>query len=121
MELGPVDRITADALGEPGMRTFYLQARAGDELVTVVVEKEQVELLSRSVLELLAEVPLETGPPDPTRRSRSKNPSIPCSTRGACRSATTRTVTGSCWRSPSSSPRTRTRKRTRSGSSTTRC
>src|SRR5436309_4351287 len=39
VELGPVDRITADALGEPGMRTFYLQARAGDELVTVVVEK----------------------------------------------------------------------------------
>ncbi len=66
MELGPVDRITADALGEPGMRTFYLQARAGDELVTVVVEKEQVVLLSQSVLELLAEVPLETGPLDET-------------------------------------------------------
>ncbi len=66
MELGPVDRITADALGEPGMRTFYLQVRAGDELVTVVVEKEQVVLLSQSVLELLAEVPLETGPLDET-------------------------------------------------------
>jgi uncharacterized repeat protein (TIGR03847 family) len=48
------------------MRTFYLQARAGDELVTVVVEKEQVVLLSQSVLELLAEVPLETGPLDET-------------------------------------------------------
>ena len=66
MELGPVDRITADALGEPGMRTFYLQARSGDELITVVVEKEQVVLLSQSVLELLAEVPLETGPLDET-------------------------------------------------------
>jgi uncharacterized repeat protein (TIGR03847 family) len=66
VELGPVDRITADAVGEPGMRTFYLQARAGDELVTVVVEKEQVVLLSQSVLELLAEVPLETGPLDVT-------------------------------------------------------
>ncbi|TMK60128.1 MAG: DUF3090 family protein [Actinobacteria bacterium] len=66
MELGAVDRITADAVGEPGMRTFYLQARAGDELVTVVVEKEQVVLLSQSVLELLAEVPLETGPLDET-------------------------------------------------------
>ena len=30
MELGPVDRITADAIGEPGDRAFYLQARAGD-------------------------------------------------------------------------------------------
>jgi uncharacterized repeat protein (TIGR03847 family) len=61
MELGPVDRITTDAVGEPGQRTFYLQARAGGDLVTVVVEKEQVVLLSQSVLELLADVTLETG------------------------------------------------------------
>jgi len=61
MELGPVDRITADAVGEPGQRTFYLQVRAGGDLITVVVEKEQVLLLSQSVLELLADVPLETG------------------------------------------------------------
>jgi uncharacterized repeat protein (TIGR03847 family) len=61
MELGPVDRITTDAVGEPGQRVFYLQVRAGGELITVVVEKEQVVLLSQSVLELLADVPLETG------------------------------------------------------------
>jgi uncharacterized repeat protein (TIGR03847 family) len=61
MELGPVDRITTDAVGEPGQRTFYLQVRAGTDLITVVVEKEQVMLLSQSVLELLADVPLETG------------------------------------------------------------
>jgi len=60
MDLGIVDRITADAVGEPGMRTFYLQARAGLELVTVIVEKEQVELLARSVLELLADIADET-------------------------------------------------------------
>ena len=35
MDLGPVDHITADAVGEPGDRTFYIQARAGKELVTV--------------------------------------------------------------------------------------
>jgi uncharacterized repeat protein (TIGR03847 family) len=57
-----VDRITADAIGEPGMRTFYLQARAGSELVTVIVEKQQVELLANSVLELLAGEPVETAP-----------------------------------------------------------
>lgn len=60
MDLGTVDSITADAVGEPGMRTFYLQARAGGEVVTVIVEKEQVELLARSVLELLADNPRET-------------------------------------------------------------
>ncbi len=61
MDLGPVDRITTDAMGEPGMRTFYLQARSGDEIVTVVVEKEQVQLLGASVLELLADIDRETG------------------------------------------------------------
>ena len=60
MDLGHVERITADAIGEPGMRTFYLQARTGDQLLTVIVEKEQVELLARSVLELLADEPRET-------------------------------------------------------------
>lgn len=57
MELGPVDRITADAVGEPGDRTFYIQARAGEELVTVIVEKQQVQLLAASVLELLQDAP----------------------------------------------------------------
>jgi uncharacterized repeat protein (TIGR03847 family) len=61
MDLGPVDRITTDAVGEPGMRTFYLQARSGDEIVTIVVEKEQVQLLGASVLELLADIDRETG------------------------------------------------------------
>jgi uncharacterized repeat protein (TIGR03847 family) len=53
MDLGPVGRITADAIGEPGSRVFYLQARAGGDVVTVIVEKQQVQLLAASVLELL--------------------------------------------------------------------
>ena len=61
MDLGPVDRITADAVGEPGSRTFYLQARHGDDVVTITVEKEQVRLLAASVLDLLATIGLETG------------------------------------------------------------
>jgi uncharacterized repeat protein (TIGR03847 family) len=61
MDLGPVDRITADAVGEPGSRTFYLQARNGDDVATITVEKEQVRLLAASVLDLLATIGLETG------------------------------------------------------------
>ena len=57
MDLGPVDHITADAVGEPGDRTFYIQARAGKEVVTVIVEKQQVQLLAASVLELLEDAP----------------------------------------------------------------
>jgi uncharacterized repeat protein (TIGR03847 family) len=61
MELDPVDRITADAVGDPGQRVFYLQARKGTEVVTVLVEKQQIELLSASILEILSRVGLETG------------------------------------------------------------
>lgn len=61
MDLGPVERITTGTIGEPGSRTFYLQARGGGRLVSIVVEKQQVQLLAASVLELLADLELETG------------------------------------------------------------
>jgi uncharacterized repeat protein (TIGR03847 family) len=61
VELGPVEWITAGAVGEPGERTFFLQARAGGRLLTFLVEKEQVELLAAGVLEILARVGKETG------------------------------------------------------------
>lgn len=61
MELPPVDKITAGAVGEPGDRTFYLQARTGLDLVTLLVEKQQVGLLATSILEILATVGKETG------------------------------------------------------------
>lgn len=60
VELGPVDRITTGAVGEPGGRTFYLQARTGQRLVTVMVEKQQVELLAASILDILEHVGKET-------------------------------------------------------------
>jgi len=61
MDLERVDRITAGAVGEPGDRTFYLQARTGTELVTLILEKQQVELLSASILDILSRVGKETG------------------------------------------------------------
>ena len=68
MDLEHIDKVTAGAVGEPGQRTFYLQAREGDRTVTILVEKEQVELLANSILEILATVGLETGegPPEDT-------------------------------------------------------
>jgi uncharacterized repeat protein (TIGR03847 family) len=60
VELDPVDKLTAGAIGDPGHRTFYLQAKSGPELVTVLVEKQQVELLAASILEILATVGAET-------------------------------------------------------------
>ena len=66
MELERVEKVTAGAVGEPGQRTFYLQAREGERTVTIMVEKEQVELLATSILEILATVGRETGegPPE---------------------------------------------------------
>lgn len=61
MELERVDKVTAGAVGEPGQRTFYIQARQGGRVVTILVEKQQVELLGTSILEILAKVGLETG------------------------------------------------------------
>jgi uncharacterized repeat protein (TIGR03847 family) len=61
IELDPVERITAGAVGEPGSRIFYLQGRAGDRLVSLLVEKEQVQLLAASVVEILSRVGKETG------------------------------------------------------------
>lgn len=67
VELGPVERITAGAVGEPGQRTFYLQARSAEGLYSVIVEKQQVELLAASILDILERVGKETGqgPDDP--------------------------------------------------------
>src|SRR3712207_2902434 len=52
-DLDPVDRITVGAVGEPGQRTFYLQARGGRQLLSLVLEKEQVGALAGALEQLL--------------------------------------------------------------------
>lgn len=52
-DFDPVDRITVGTVGEPGQRTFYLQARNGRQLVSLVVEKDQVSALATAVEQLL--------------------------------------------------------------------
>ena len=56
-ELDPVDRVTTGAIGEPGDRTFYVQAAGSGTLVTLLAEKEQVRLLAEAVGRLLAQIP----------------------------------------------------------------
>lgn len=50
------DRFVAGTVGQPGSRTFYLQARDGDRIVSVMLEKVQVTLLAERLTLLLAEV-----------------------------------------------------------------
>lgn len=47
------DRFVAGAVGEPGGRSFYLQARQGGALVSVGLEKSQVAALAGRLSELL--------------------------------------------------------------------
>ena len=50
------ERFVAGALGQPGSRTFYLQARDGPRIISVLIEKVQVSLLAERLTELLSEV-----------------------------------------------------------------
>lgn len=59
-----VSSIVADAVGKPGQRTFFLQARQGRQTATLTMEKQQVAALAASILQLLEE--LEEKNPDLT-------------------------------------------------------
>jgi uncharacterized repeat protein (TIGR03847 family) len=56
-DLDPVTRLATGAVGEPGQRIFYLQARSQDHVVTLLVEKEQVRALAVSIEQMLAALP----------------------------------------------------------------
>jgi uncharacterized repeat protein (TIGR03847 family) len=62
---GP-DRFVPGAIGDPGERTFYLQARKGSALISVGLEKSQVAALATRLDDLLeaVEAPPETSSDD---------------------------------------------------------
>ena len=63
-ELDPVDWISAGAVGEPGRRIFFIQARRGPDLVALMLEKSQVAALAQLAQELLARVDVVVTPDD---------------------------------------------------------
>lgn len=62
-EFSSVDSFIPGALGEPGARVFYLQARNGNDVVTLKLEKHQVELLGQYLMQLASML----GTPEPDR------------------------------------------------------
>jgi uncharacterized repeat protein (TIGR03847 family) len=52
----PPERFVPGTVGEPGQRTFFLQARAGNQVTSVALEKQQVQILGERVAELLDEL-----------------------------------------------------------------
>jgi uncharacterized repeat protein (TIGR03847 family) len=57
----PPERFVAGTVGEPGSRAFYLQARSGARVTSVLLEKQQVAALAERVDEVLDEVLRRSG------------------------------------------------------------
>lgn len=55
-DFDPVSRMTVGTVGPAGQREFYLQARRGLQLVTLKVEKQQVQALAVGINELLEQL-----------------------------------------------------------------
>ncbi len=51
------DHFTAGAVGEPGRRVFYVQARQADHVVSLRLEKQQVAALGEYLAGILADLP----------------------------------------------------------------
>ena len=52
----PPDRLVIGTVGQPGERTFFMQARSAGQLTSVVLEKAQVAALAERLDQLLDEV-----------------------------------------------------------------
>jgi uncharacterized repeat protein (TIGR03847 family) len=57
MEFESVDEFSATAVGEPGSRIFYLNARSGSQRVSVRCEKQQVKAISMYLRQVLSDLP----------------------------------------------------------------
>jgi uncharacterized repeat protein (TIGR03847 family) len=56
-EIPEVDHLTTGAIGPPGQRVFYLQARHGTQVVSLRLEKTQVAALAAYLAAMLADMP----------------------------------------------------------------
>jgi uncharacterized repeat protein (TIGR03847 family) len=56
IDVDPCDHITADAIGSPGQRVFYLQAYQEQRTITVLIEKAQLQSLAIGVEQFLSQI-----------------------------------------------------------------
>ena len=56
-EFTEADLVTVGAVGTPGRRVFLFQVQAGNQTVTLKLEKQQVAALSAALVERLADLP----------------------------------------------------------------
>lgn len=56
IDLKPVTHITTDAIGQPGQRVFYIQGWKDEVVVSLIIEKFQIQTLAIGVEQFLAEI-----------------------------------------------------------------
>lgn len=56
IDLDPVTHLTTDAIGQPGQRVFYLQGTQDERVVTLLIEKIQIQSLAMGLEDFLKEV-----------------------------------------------------------------
>ncbi|MFV2062033.1 MAG: DUF3090 family protein [Chloroflexota bacterium] len=56
IDLDEPDRFASTAVGESGERTFYLQAVQGSRVVSVTLERDQLEILAERMLAIIDEL-----------------------------------------------------------------
>lgn len=56
IELNPATHITVGAVGKPGQREFYIQGSRNEQVVSLLIEKEQANVLSSSLESLLKDL-----------------------------------------------------------------
>ena len=59
IDVDPCDHITADAIGKPGQRVFYLQAYQDTRTITIIIEKAQLLSLAIGIEQFLAQISQE--------------------------------------------------------------
>ena len=64
IDVDPCDHITADAIGNPGQRVFYIQAFQDQRTITVIIEKAQLNSLAIGIEQFLSQI-------------NEKNPDLP--------------------------------------------
>ena len=125
------ERFVAGTVGEPGDRSFYLQAIEDSRTVSVLLEKQQVSVLAERIAALLTEITRRFGAGVPESRAAPTSTRWPCRWRRSSASApwgwAGMPTRSRSWSSCSPSPRRRStsrscsttprRARTRCGSS----
>ena len=64
IEMNPVDFVTVGTIGPKGQRVFHLQAGKGQQVVSMIIEKEQAWALSEALRELIDDLDRRYPNPD---------------------------------------------------------